>query len=188
MTHWFDRLSVRASSTDAGISRREAFARAGAATLALSTVGLRAAPARATPPRLRMAHTAKSSACEGCIQNARASYRNAAHFAAEQFYKLGNIPTQGPAVFLFLGGWVSAEIIYRNELGKCANGLCNPAAMEPQPSVPPNPNNPQENGGCPSGTSPCAGPLCCYGDDLCCGTGTGNPICCIKDVGCTCDG
>lgn len=40
---------------------------------------------------------------------------------------------------------------------------------------------------CPPGTGTCSQSLCCYGDDLCClCASTGNFVCCVAVIGCTC--
>lgn len=40
---------------------------------------------------------------------------------------------------------------------------------------------------CPPGTGVCSQSLCCYGDDLCClCASTGNFVCCVAVIGCSC--
>jgi hypothetical protein len=186
MMHWFDRLSRSGISPDPGLTRREAVARIGAASLSLSVLGLAAAPSQAAPPRTYLGHaSSQSDACQGCIDACSGAIRDTMAEIGKQFLRPDYylFPASAAATSIQI---LSADITYRHELANCAETVCNRSATKPQPNAPPDPQKPEENGGCPPGTHKCAGALCCYGSDICCTNSDGTPTCCIVDVGCAC--
>lgn len=195
--HWFDRLArVRAASSPPGIggsaelTRRDALARAGAATLGLGALGaFGALPVAASATRRPTARAADAqlAACGACNKaNDKEANAKEGRIAAEF---LRSAPT--PAVGLAAANWIlsviGAEAGRYAGLRGCANGVCNPQSYNPAPSA--TPATEVETGApmCPDGTHDCGAipgstdHYCCFGSDVCC-----HGTCCIAEVGCAC--
>ncbi len=201
-THWFDRLAkARAASSRAGVgeggglTRRDALARAGVATLGLSSVGAlgglpaatAAAPRTGTGTRER--ENIRISACHECRERAHATAIKSFEQDAVQFAKTAITPAAGFATLYYFVQVVGTEVGHYERLQRCGNGVCNPQSYKPGPSA--TPAEEVETGAsiCPPGTHDCGkNPAtntnyCCFGTDICC-----NGTCCIMDVGCACAG
>jgi hypothetical protein len=197
--HWFDRLArSRAVSSQAGIAgsagltRRDALARAGAATLglgALGAFGALPAAASATTPAPARASDAQLAACGKCNKSNDETVNQIESEISAEFLKHAATPAVGLGAFYFVAKFVGAEARRYGGLRKCAKGVCNPQSMSPAPSA--TPATEVETGApiCPDGTHNCGeapgskAPYCCFGTDLCC-----NGTCCIAEVGCACVG
>jgi hypothetical protein len=198
--HWFDRLArSRAVSSQAGIAgsagltRRDALARAGAATLglgALGAFGALPADASATTPAPARASDAQLAACGKCTkENDETANRVNRSVSAEFLQRVATPSEVGIGGVVYILELVTSEALRYAGLRKCAAGVCNPQSMSPAPSA--TPATEVETGApiCPDGTHNCGEapgskvPYCCFGTDLCC-----NGTCCIAEVGCACVG
>ena len=196
--HWFDRLArIHPASSRAGVgggaglTRRDALARAGAATLGLGALGAFGAlpvAASATPRRDSLALAGQPAACGECNNEVNKFRNKLAHGLDRSFLKRGApTPAAGLAAFVWAVNSIVNEAARSSELRECAAGVCNPQAMSPAPSA--NPATDVESGApvCPGGTHDCGAipgstsHYCCFGSDVCC-----NGTCCIADVGCAC--
>ena len=69
-------------------------------------------------------------------------------------------------------------------LQECKLHFCE---ADSEPPEPPPPGAGLTTPTCPPGTGVCSQSLCCYGDDVCClCASTGNYVCCVAVIGCTC--
>jgi hypothetical protein len=191
--HWFDRLArTRAASSQpagsAELTRRDALARAGAATLGLSALGALPVAASASPRTAPRAHAAQLAACGACTKDADKQANHQDREGAKYALISNVIPGAAALGSIFaVSVWIGSEARRYYDLRKCADGVCNPQSMNPTPSA--NPATDVNTGAaiCPGGTHDCGAipgsttHYCCFGDDVCC-----NGTCCIADVGCAC--
>ncbi len=196
--HWFDRLArTRATSAapaiggSAELTRRDALARAGAATLGLGVLGAFGAlpvAASATPRPASLALAGQSAACGECNKAVNKERNAEARRNDRAFLRFG-APTPGVGFAAFVWAWNSIvnETARSSELRECAKGVCNPQAMSPAASATPATDVETGAPACPPGTRDCGeapgtgSHYCCFGNDVCC-----NGTCCIADVGCAC--
>lgn len=206
--HWFDRFSKQvATSADARNSRRTVIKGA-----ALATAVLPFAPEATTYAANRVRQNLASNLCLGCFaavtkQNQSGSFLKVCLETSPKKRSLlapkggkggkggGKKPPKpapeamkpAPAA-KHLSCEASARQVFLFELDLCRkSSFCAPPT--PPPEVTPDPVVPgQGQLSCPSGTTLCAGSLCCYGGDACCGCPgvDGGSICCAGVIGCTC--
>lgn len=195
--HWFDRLArIHAASSQAGVggsaglTRRDALARAGAGTLGLGALGAFGAlpvAASATPRPASQALDGLPAACGECNNEANKSRNKLARRNDRTFLRYVPTPAAGLAAFVWAVNSIANEAGRSSELRECAAGVCNPQSYQPAPSA--NPATEAETGAvlCPGDTHDCGAipgsttHYCCFGSDVCC-----NGTCCIAEVGCAC--
>lgn len=194
MSHWFDRLAVRAADEDdkRRLTRREAVAAAASGAAALSVLG---------SPFLSDA-LASPESCR-CWQNAWRKFDQADDDLYNRTIRDRSavvVPFTG-AVYVFglAGLGTGTTLGALAHCGWCSDDDMKKLGKPPPPSFTPcthrgglrlrsdqcggevKPEPPQT--GCSQGTHDCGGGLCCFGSDLCCGG-----CCCIVEVGCGCCG
>lgn len=194
MSHWFDRLSTRASDNEP-ITRREALK---GAAVGAAAVGALASPALASAGD---AVLRRENACK-CQDGARDRFNNNmdgvdAILGTDNDFNLILPPI---AAIYILAGSGALLGMWGSQLacGKCRrspSGGGKPAPPAFTPCAPRGglrrgPQCPGGGGGdnndCPPNTTRCTLDLCCYGTDFCCRCKTGNVICCIADANCAC--
>jgi hypothetical protein len=189
MSHWFDRLAVRAAGDDDDkrrLTRREAVAAAASGAAALSVLG---------SPFLSDA-LASPESCR-CWQNAWNKFDKADDDLYNRTIRDRSavvVPITG-AVYVFglagLGVGTTLGAVYH--CGWCSDDDMKKVGKPPPPNFTPcahrggrnfrdqcggnNPPPPSE--ACPQGYTPCAD-TCCYPGDYCAACG----ICCVADVNC----
>ncbi|HTT95469.1 MAG TPA: hypothetical protein VMF55_12405 [Solirubrobacterales bacterium] len=197
-THWFDRLArTRAAASQPVVggseelTRRDALARAGAATLSLGAIGaLGAFPAAAAAtPRTgtRARDNTRLVECRRCRQESHERAIKSLDHIGFEFAKSVFTPAVGVTMLIYIAQLVGTELGHYSSLQDCVKGVCNPQSYKPAPSA--TPATEVETGApiCPPGTRDCGeapgtgNHYCCFGTDMCC-----NGTCCIADVGCAC--
>ena len=192
MSHWFDRVSMRASG-DEPVTRREA--------LKTAAIGTAAAGALVSPTVAQAAKALerRQDACR-CQEQARDRYNKSVDRLADLVVTPASLISPLPLVIFVVGGTGALVGLGLADLN-C--GKCNDSPSGGNHPAPPSftpcttargglrrgPECPGDGGGstdCPSGTTRCSDSLCCYGNDNCCTCKSGDLICCIADVGCDC--
>ena len=191
MSHWFDRLALRATDPGDGplLRRREIVKSAAAGAVAVGALG-----SGLVPPAL-----AKLSPC-ACQERAKRTYVEDMRGATQGFYSSSLALPLLPVTFaIFFTQAAGIELQFLGTFtgcGKCEEdpklGKAPPSDEQPclarggyaRPDQCGGDNVPQPpETGCAQGTKDCGGGLCCFGTDLCCGG-----CCCVVEVGCTCCG
>ena len=192
MSHWFDRLSGRASASEP-VTRRDAIK---TAAVGGAAIGALASPAIAGASSV-LGNLRRESNC-ACQERAQRQYDNTYDGIAGSITTLdiSFFPHQTLAVVgVQLAGALTGLAIRKLDCGPCKkspSGATNPAppAFTPCAQRGGLRRGPQCPGGggndCPSGTSRCTDDLCCFGTDFCCACKSGTPTCCIQEIGCAC--
>ena len=195
MSHWFDRLAVKAATAkeERLLTRREAVKSAAAGAVAVGALG---------SPLVSAAFGLTPCECQARVN--KKAERDMAE-SVRNFYSAGTFINAAATAI-----WVTENtgIIFERVGGIVNCGKCEEdkqsktVGKEPPEAFHPCTHRgglalrdqcggapPPSGGGqqCPNGTHLCTDGLCCFGTDLCCANcGTGQ--CCVVEVGCACCG
>lgn len=182
MTHWFDRLSVRAGDGQRPFTRRTAVKAAAAGAVAASPLVTRAAAEagallRETPCQCQKA---ADKQFDLRIDGVR----------GQRNFQIAVLRGDMLTTLFFLTAIAAIVADYYAQKLVCGACPSNPSGSlngggGGVPCRPRGGTCPGPGPTCPPGTSPCADGLCCFGTDVCCSC-AGVAQCCIVEIGCGC--